>query len=420
MSGGGGMKIEKQSIYYDKLSIENKLEHDKMQRSSMHQRAIILVGLFILIIFSIANMISTTFYDSISSGKKIFLSVGNPLKHIIWILLGIVVLVTAFKIPYNYYQRKRVRSFLFFGSITVLLGVLIGAKIVPGLVPEINGSIGWIKIAGFTIQPSEFFKVTYVIILAHFLEVSYRKRSETKGTIGNLLPVCAIFCALVFLQGDLGTTIHYIVITACMLLVSPISKKLISWVLYLFPMLVLSFFSIFYFKDIGGGYRMRRITSYIDILLKGKERDMGVGYQVIQSLIAMGNGGIMGRGYGNGIQKYNYLPEIHTDFISSSLAEEWGFAMMVLILLIFLLILRISINTAIMTKHYFAKYLIIGLGSLIFTQMLMNLYVATGLMPVTGLPLPIFSYGGSSTLTIFLSLGIILNVNKKSVKDKYS
>jgi len=414
------MKVEKQSIYYEKLSIENKLEHDKLKRTSMHQRAAILVSLFILIIFSTANMVSTTFYDSVTSGKNILLSLGNPSKHIIWIIFGITGLFATFVIPYNFYQRKRVRGSLFLGSVIVLIGVLIGAKVTPNLVPEINGAIGWIRVAGFTIQPSEFFKISYVITLAHFFDLAQKRRLATKGILGNIFPVAAIFCVLVLKQGDLGTTIHYIVITGCMLLVSPINKKIISGVLLSVPVFMGSVLSFFYFKDVGGGYRLRRITSYVDILLKGRERDTGIGYQVIQSLIAMGNGGIMGRGYGNGIQKYNYLPEIHTDFISSSLAEEWGFMMMMMILLIFLLILRISINTAILTKNYFAKFLVVGLSSLIFTQMLMNLYVATGLMPVTGLPLPLFSYGGSSTLTTFISLGIILNVNKKLVKDKYS
>jgi len=414
------MKVEKQSIYYEKLSIENKLEHDKLKRTSMHQRAAILVSLFILIIFSTANMVSTTFYDSVTSGKNILLSLGNPSKHIIWIIFGITGLFATFVIPYNFYQRKRVRGSLFLGSVIVLIGVLIGAKVTPNLVPEINGAIGWIRVAGFTIQPSEFFKISYVITLAHFFDLAQKRRLTTKGILGNIFPVAAIFCVLVLKQGDLGTTIHYIVITGCMLLVSPINKKIISGVLLSVPVFMGSVLSFFYFKDVGGGYRLRRITSYVDILLKGRERDTGIGYQVIQSLIAMGNGGIMGRGYGNGIQKYNYLPEIHTDFISSSLAEEWGFMMMMMILLIFLLILRISINTAILTKNYFAKFLVVGLSSLIFTQMLMNLYVATGLMPVTGLPLPLFSYGGSSTLTTFISLGIILNVNKKLVKDKYS
>lgn len=414
------MKVEKQSIYYEKLSIENKLDYDRIQRGGKLQRGAVLCSVFILMIFSIANMISTTFYRVVTSGKDIFLSMGDPLKHIIWLSVGTGALLTTMCIPYDFYQRKKVRNSLFIVSVTILIGILVGSKVMPNLVPQINGAIGWVRVGPFTLQPSEFFKVAYVIILAHFLEVSYRKKLKTLGIFIALAPVVFIFCLLVFLQGDLGTTIHYLAITACMLLVSPISKKLIVGVLTLAPTLFAGVLSIFYFGDIDGGYRMQRITSYVNILLKGNERDMGVGYQVIQSLIAMGNGGIVGRGYGNGIQKYNYLPEIHTDFISSSLAEEWGFMMMLSVVLIFLFILKIGINTATMAKDYFGKYLVVGLIGLIFTQMLMNLYVATGLMPVTGLPLPIFSYGGSSTLTVFVSLGIILNVNKKTIKDKYS
>lgn len=414
------LKVEKQSIYYEKLSIENKLSNDKFAQTSKYQRGAVLIAIIVLMIISVANMISTTFYDSVSSGKDILFSMQNSTKHIMWMVIGLMFLVATFIIPYNLYQKKKVRKFIALSAVVVLIGILIGSKVAPGIVPVINGAIGWIRVGPFTIQPSEFFKVSYIIILAHLLEVATKKKLETKSLLGVIAPVAGLFCGLVYAQGDLGTTIHYLVITACMLLVSPISSLLIKAILTAGPLAFISLMSFFYFQDVGGGYRLRRISSYVDILLKGNERDMGVGYQVIQSLIAMGNGGIVGRGYGNGIQKYNYLPEIHTDFISSSLAEEWGFLMMVAIILIFLFIQKIAINTAVNAQTYFGKYLVIGLGSLIFTQMLMNLYVATGLMPVTGLPLPLFSYGGSSTITTFIALGIILNVNKKNVKDKCS
>lgn len=415
------MKVEKQSIYYEKLSIENKLDYSRVRRNQRLQRMAVLFSVFILMIISTANMLSTTFYRVISSGKDLLFSTEDSTKHIIWLFFGgSISLLTGMIVPHTWYKKKKIRIALISLSIVTLLGVLIGARFLPRLVPKINGAIGWIRLGPITIQPSEFIKIVYVITLAHILEVAYKNKLKTSGILFVVTVPILAFCSLVYKQGDLGTTIHYLMITACMLIFSPISKKLIVGTLTFVPIAFSTIISYFYFFPVDGGYRIQRITSYVNILFKGNENDRGVGYQVIQSLIAMGNGGILGRGYGNGIQKYNYLPEIHTDFISASLAEEWGFMMMLSVILIFLFILKIGMNTAILATDYFSKYLVVGLVSLIFTQALMNLYVATGLMPVTGLPLPIFSYGGSSTLTIFLALGIILNINKKTVKCKYS
>ncbi len=414
------MKLENQSIYYEKASLENKIAYKKYTQTSKAQRLTIYIFLFILIFISIANMISTTFYTSVSSGKDVIFSFQNSSKHIVWMTLGMLSLCMASCIPYYNYNKKSFKRWTLLFSIITLIGVFVLSKVKPSIVPEINGAIGWVKIGPVTIQPSELLKIPYIILMANLLNTATVKKIKTGGILITAGILFLTFTSLIYLQKDLGTIVHYAAITCVLIFMTPISKKLITSVLTLIPIVYFAVVGFFYTNTTDGGYRLQRIKSYVDILYKSKETDMGIGYQVIQSLIAMGNGGILGRGYGNGIQKYNYLPEIHTDFISSSLAEEWGFFMMIVILLIFLLIQKIVLNTAVNSTNYFARYLAVGMGALIFTQMIINLYVATGLMPVTGVPLPFFSYGGSSTLTVFLAIGIILNVNKTTIKDKYS
>ncbi|MGL6130387.1 MAG: FtsW/RodA/SpoVE family cell cycle protein, partial [Fusobacteriaceae bacterium] len=165
-----------------------------------------------------------------------------------------------------------------------------------------------------------------------------------------------------------------------------------------------------------------RIKSYVEGLLNNTY-DQDKGYQVGQSLLGLGNGGMFGTGYGNGMQKYSYLPEIHTDFIIASLGEEFGLVgIMIIMALFFALFNRIK-GTAVECDDYLGKYLSVGIAGYIFIQFLINISVAIGLLPVFGIPMPIMSFGGSSLLTVFTALGIIFNINlvkrreaKKNIK----
>ncbi|MGL4568435.1 MAG: FtsW/RodA/SpoVE family cell cycle protein, partial [Fusobacteriaceae bacterium] len=164
------------------------------------------------------------------------------------------------------------------------------------------------------------------------------------------------------------------------------------------------------FDTFVSGYKTGRIKSYVEGLLSNTY-DQDKGYQVGQSLLGLGNGGIFGTGYGNGVQKYSYLPEIHTDFILASFGEEFGLiGILIVIVLFFGLFNRIK-GTAVECEDYFGKYLSVGIAGYIFIQFLINISVAIGLLPVFGIPMPIMSFGGSSLLTVFMALGIVGNVN---------
>jgi cell division protein FtsW len=414
------MKIEQQSMYYEKISIEKKLKIEKEIKKNKLRRLLIWICLGIFIGISLLNIVSASFYSATYSYKG-----GSSLKffyrHLMWFGFALITFIIANKIPYTFYKKKGTRQFALITSILLLLTVLIGSKMAPKLVPVINGAIGWIKIGPLTIQPAEILKIPYIMILAKLFETGENKKYKNFGIIFNVMPIYLLFSILIMMQGDLGTVIHYTLILFFMFFVSKISGKLIFSVVGSGTFMIGS--AIYYIhsfvKDVEGlDYRIQRIQSYINGLLECKY-DNGIGYQVGQSLIAMGSGGIFGKGYANGVQKYSYLPEIHTDFIIASLAEEWGFVGVVIVIVLFYIIFNLSMAIAVESEDYFGRYLVVGMASLVFTQLLINTFVVTGLMPVTGIPFPIFSYGGSSLITVFAALGIVLNVNKKNLIERY-
>ena len=173
-----------------------------------------------------------------------------------------------------------------------------------------------------------------------------------------------------------------------------------------------------YSDKLSGGYKLERIKIFLEGLFTDKYiGNADIGYQVGQSLLAFGNGGLLGRSYGNGVQKYNYLPEIHTDFIMALFGEEMGFIGVLIVIILFFTLYNLIAETGISCKNIFGRYLALGIGGYIISQFLINIFVALGLLPVFGIPMPIFSYGGSSVITIFAGIGIILNINK-SMFDK--
>lgn len=414
------MKIEKQSMYYEKMSIEKRLSMDNEIKKNKARRLVIWICLGIFIGMSLLNIVSASFYSATYSYRG-GSSFQFLIKHFFWFVIAILTFLTTNKIPYIFYKKKSIIRLALYTSIVLLLTVLIGSKIAPKFVPVINGAIGWIRVGPFSIQPSEFLKIPYIIILAKLFANGEKKDFKGIEIIANVVPIFGLFVTLIFMQGDLGTVIHYSSILLFMLFLSKIDAKFISGIIGAASATLISGLAyVHYFIDDiqDAGYRIKRVKSYVDGLLKG-EYSNDVGYQVGQSLIAMGSGGPFGKGYANGVQKYSYLPEIHTDFILASLGEEWGFVGVLLIMVLFYTIFSLSMTTAVESRDYFAKYLVTGMASLVFTQLLINSFVVTGLMPVTGIPFPIFSYGGSSLVTVFAALGIVLNVNKWNLLEKY-
>lgn len=404
------VKLETENPYYKRNQINRTLKKiDKEKRKRARNRGIVLL-LFFLVILSNLNMASASFYSIYFEGIKVIRN------HFIYIILGIICFIITSKINYKLYNKNKISGILFLLSTIIFIIIIIGSKI-PSLsrvIPHVNGAIGWIRFGSFSVQPSEMMKLPFIIIIAHIMEKCEEERYNDKKILFSLLPVMGIFMLLINLQKDLGTSIHYLGIFAFMLFMSRLNMKLIVGSV---GAVLVSIGGLFYYvsnlTDLSNeSYKIKRVGSFLNGLLKN-EYDYGIGYQVGQSLIAFGSGGLVGKGYGNGVQKYSYLPEIKTDFILASYGEEFGFIGMLLLLTIFLLLFNIIQKTAVETKDYFGKYLAIGIGGYIIIQMVINLSVALGILPVLGIPMPFFSSGGSSLITVFSALGIIININKQ-------
>lgn len=397
---------EEKNLYYKINRInKDKLNYENNKRRKRRNLTFI-VCIMLLIILAVVNMFSANFYMIYSKGLKYFKS------YLVYIGISLGCFVVGGFVNYKIYNRKRICSLIALISIAILAFVWIAAGTLPKVVPNIKGAYGWIKIGTFTLQPAEFLKLPFIILLAHLFERVEKEKYRNIKVVLYVILIPLIFGIFICAQGDLGTTLHYMAILLFMLFLAQIDMKIIIGVTTVgFIGAGAAFYWIYNFMDMTTAhFRYRRIISFITGLLTN-EYDNAIGYQVWQSLIAFGSGGVIGKGYANGVQKYKYLPEVSTDFILASYGEELGLIGMVILMALLLTIFSLITKVAIEEKDYFGKYLVMGIGGYIITQVLINIYVALGMLPVFGIPMPIFSYGGSSLVTIFTSLGIILNVN---------
>lgn len=397
---------EEKNLYYKINRInKDKLNYENNKRRKRRNLTFI-VCIMLLIILAVVNMFSANFYMIYSKGLKYFKS------YLVYIGISLGCFVVGGFVNYKIYNRKRICSLIALISIAILAFVWIAAGTLPKVVPNIKGAYGWIKIGTFTLQPAEFLKLPFIILLAHLFERVEKEKYKNIKVVLYVILIPLIFGIFICAQGDLGTTLHYMAILLFMLFLAQIDMKIIIGVTTIgFIGAGAAFYWIYNFMDMTTAhFRYRRIISFITGLLTN-EYDNAIGYQVWQSLIAFGSGGVIGKGYANGVQKYKYLPEVSTDFILASYGEELGLIGMVILMALLLTIFNLITKVAIEEKDYFGKYLVMGIGGYIITQVLINIYVALGMLPVFGIPMPIFSYGGSSLVTIFTSLGIILNVN---------
>lgn len=297
-------------------------------------------------------------------------------------------------IDYKFFKNNA--SKILFFCIFLLILVLI-----PGLGKVRNGSRSWFGIGPFGIQPSEIAKIGLIIFISRYLSRNEKDMRSIKKGVLPILGIVIFIFALIMLEPDFGTGM---IITLTGIVMIFISKADLSFVYKLGIIGVVLIATLILIAP----YRLTRIISFLDPW----KDPLGSGFQIIQSLYAIGPNGLLGAGFLNSIQKNFYLPEPETDFIFSIISEEFGFLGVLTISIFFISIFFISMKIFFKTNNLFAKYLVFGLSFGILLQALLNLSVVVGLIPVTGVTLPFISYGGSSLLTSFLSIGIILNVDK--------
>lgn len=312
----------------------------------------------------------------------------------LFFVIGMCLLLFISKIDYSFYYKKA-NHFLF---ICIVLLILV---LIPGIGSVRNGSQSWFGIGSFGVQPSEAVKLSLIIYSAKYLAINNKKlKSIVKGVFPLLLILFFIF-GLIMLQPDFGTGMIIVVSILAMMFIAGVNIKFF-----------IGLGSVGVFGIIGlvamAPYRMDRITSFMDPW----SDPLGTGFQIIQSLYAIGPGGLLGQGFMNSRQKQFYLPEPQTDFIFSIIAEEFGVMGAIIVSGTFLFILYRGIKIALNTRDEFSKYLAFGMIFQIIIQAVMNLFVVIGLIPVTGVTLPFLSYGGSSLLITLCSMGIILNISR--------
>ena len=316
-----------------------------------------------------------------------------------WLLISCFVVLIVLAIGHGVLLDAA--YYLFLITLIVLL-------ITPLIAPRVKGAHSWIIIGGFRIQPSEFAKISLILVLAKFLSrcPPFNFKNFLAGLGVTIVPVL-----LVMLQPDAGSALVYLIIAFGMLFAAG------TPLIYLGGLIgsglaSLPFLIMFVLKD----YQRNRLLVFIDPM-----RDpLGAGYNVIQSRIAVGSGGFLGKGFMNGMQsKLRFLPEPHTDFIFSVCSEEFGFIGAIVLLILFLILFYRIISAGIKSRDRRCKILAAGIATWIWVQMFESIGMSIGLMPVTGLPLPFLSYGGSSLLSVSIAIGLAVSVHIESLKRPY-
>lgn len=352
---------------------------------------ILLISIIILSLFGVLMIYSASY---VWAEYKF----NNPYKFAltewIFLLIGYFIMYISLNIPYTKYLKYA--NVIFFVCLLLLILVLI-----PGIGTVRNGSRSWFGIGGFGIQPSEFTKLGMIIFTSKYLAYNEKVLKDIKTGILPILIVLVIVFGLIMLQPDFGTGVIIVITIIGLLFISGVN---------------MSFFIKLGFLGLIGvagliivaPYRMKRIISFLNPWTD----PLGSGFQIIQSLYAIGPSGLLGSGFGNSIQKHFYLPEPQTDFIFSIISEEFGFMGIIIVASLFLIIIYRGFRISKNCMNRFGKYLSFGITFGLAFQAILNLMVVVGLIPVTGVTLPFLSYGGSSLLITMLSMSILLNVSK--------
>ena len=323
---------------------------------------------------------------------------NDPFKFVknqfLFFIIGTIMMIFISKINYNKYLKYSNKILL----VTVILLILV---LIPGIGTIRNGSRSWFGIGSFGIQPSEAAKLALIIFTSKYLSNNQKDIKNIKKGVIPILGITLFIFGLIMLQPDFGTGVIIVMSIIGLLFVAGANLK------FFFSLGILGVIGVVVLIIIAP-YRLERIISFINPW----SDPLGSGFQIIQSLYAIGPSGLFGYGFLNSRQKHFYLPEPQTDFIFSIIAEEFGFMGIIIVSTLFLIIIYKGFKIARNSKDLFSKYLSFGITFELAFQAMLNLMVVTGLIPVTGVTLPFFSYGGSSLLITLCSMGILLNISR--------
>jgi cell division protein FtsW len=348
--------------------------------------ALLLVGASVVMVYSASAVLALEWYQQ----PYLFL-----FKQLAWALVGLLLVFIFMRIDYRRYREPVVVWTAVTVAGAALIAVLFSAPI--------HGTRRWFSFGGLTVQPSEMAKLAAVVFAAALLERRLDRIEELSQVLLPLGLVAGGFAGLILLQPDFGTAVSVVVVVLAMAFVAGLPYRVLGG-------LALALLPVVWLLVMSAEYRRRRVLAFLDPW----SDPLGDGFQIIQSLIAVGTGGIFGRGLMGGVQKLFYLPEPHTDFIYAVVAEELGLVGATLVLACFCVIAWRGLRAAARAPDRFGTFLAVGLTMMIVLQALMNISVVLGLMPTKGIPLPLVSAGGSSLLVNLVGVGILLNVSQQA------
>lgn len=354
---------------------------------------------FLMVVFSLIAVGIVMIYSStaIYAWDKFNDSAYFLKRQALFISIGLLLSMLIMSIDYHYLSRHAKTLVLCAAGLLILLHV-------PGISREISGAKRWFKVFGFSFQPSEFACFSVIIYVASFLSRKGLRRIDdfTHGFLPSLI-VLGLMSILILIQPDLGTVIALSLVVLIMLFSAGARFKHILYLLLMtLPFLFILIFSV--------PYRRQRILAFLNPWAD----PLGAGFQLIQSQIALGSGGLFGRGLGKSLQKLFYLPAGHTDFIFSIVGEEIGLAATSAVVCLFGLLFIYGCRIIRQSRDAFGAYLSLGFLSLISLKAIINIGVSTAMFPTKGLPLPFISYGGSSLIFDMMAVGILMNVSRFS------
>ena len=347
---------------------------------------VILLGIGLVAIYSSSSFLAAHEFQDSNYYLK---------RQALFVLIGIFLLVVVKNIPVEFY-RKLVYPMLFISFLLLLM------LFIPGIGKKVGGANRWLNLGFFALQPSELVKLSLAVYMAYSMSKKGNNMSSfSKGLLPHLL-VVGTFMFVILIQPDLGTT----VILGCWLMI-----LLFVAGLNLFHLLAMTIIAcpMVLWLITHAEYRLNRLLAF----MKPWEYSNGLGFQIIHSFLAFGSGGILGVGLGNSKQKLLYLPEPHTDFILSILAEELGLVGITVIILLFTILIIRGIKIALDAPDLYSSYLAMGITILLGLQVVINMGVVMGLLPTKGLTLPFLSYGGSSLLVNLIGIGMLMSISAR-------
>lgn len=357
----------------------------------------LMITTLLLVLIGVVAVFSASFYSSISESGSPY---GFAIKQVVFAIIGLICMILSTKMNYHVW-----RSF----SIPILgISFFLLFIVIAGAGSTVNGATRWIRIFGFTLMPGEISKFSMIIATAAYVSAKPSRVNTVKG-LSPIIICLGLAGYLIMKQPSLSVAATLAVIVMFMLIVAGLNKIFLIGGGTLFAAALI--FAIIGDRD---GYRFARVTGFLHPFKDAS----GDSFQVVQSLMALGSGGIFGVGIGKSIQKTMYLPEPHNDFIMAIIGEEVGFVGLLVVIILYVILIWRGVIIAINAPDLFGTLLATGIVSMVSTQVVFNIGVVTSSLPATGVAMPYISYGGNALIIFMTCSGILLNISKKRTIER--